>query len=327
MHLYWAGVGRAAFLAGLVAVGTSADTIIIRSMEKKGDFQSYADSKFVFDADGKTLKEPRSSVTKMVMDPPCEASLVQGSKTLTVKLLGYEQTKFLYEIKGVKGEAAGMLVKSIAVRRPMEGGDGSSSDTPRGRKAINIAAYENAVLTPDQAAAVARYKKARTTYDAFVAKSSEMVAEMDKTKGPKREELLTALRVRKNEEQPIANELAAAEQALLKAIPPGTQLQLKEPAAGAPEVSANPPSGPATLPETPEGEIVMIDTASIEAIPNLKSAQKDALAKYKDALSNYLRVSNMDSAPEEEKKAAAQELKKLQKSLLAAFPEMTFKTN
>jgi hypothetical protein len=72
--------------------------------------------------------------------------------------------------------------------------------------------------TPAQSKAYNSYKQARETYDAFVAKSAEMVQAMDKSSGPKREDLLNKLRLRKNAEQPIAEELKKAHDQLLAAF-------------------------------------------------------------------------------------------------------------
>ena len=73
--------------------------------------------------------------------------------------------------------------------------------------------------TPAQSKAYNRYKVARETYNAFLTKSAEMVKAMDKSTGSSREDLLNKLRLRKNDEQPIASEMKKAQEELLAAFP------------------------------------------------------------------------------------------------------------
>ena len=73
--------------------------------------------------------------------------------------------------------------------------------------------------TPAQSKAYNRYKTARASYDAFLAKSVEMIKALDKATGQAREDLLNKLRLRKNEEQPKAIEMKKAQAELLAAFP------------------------------------------------------------------------------------------------------------
>lgn len=73
--------------------------------------------------------------------------------------------------------------------------------------------------TSAQSKAYNSYRQVRETYNAFVAKSAEMVQAMDKSSGTERENLLNKLRLRKNAEQPIAEELKKAQEQLLAAFP------------------------------------------------------------------------------------------------------------
>ena len=73
--------------------------------------------------------------------------------------------------------------------------------------------------TPAQVKAYDRYRAARGNYDAFLAKSAEMVKAMDRSTGSAREDLLNKLRLRKNEEQSIVAEMRKAQAELLVAFP------------------------------------------------------------------------------------------------------------
>jgi hypothetical protein len=70
----------------------------------------------------------------------------------------------------------------------------------------------------DQQAILNRFTAAKKTFDAFLAESIAMVQEMDKLKGPKREELLNKLRLRKDAEQPLRRNLISTYKALVAAF-------------------------------------------------------------------------------------------------------------
>jgi len=322
---------RAAIIAAALGASCRADTITIRSREQKGEFQGYENREFLFRADAWTdLREPRTAVQKLVLDPPRDVDLVLGSSAEAATLVAYEQSRFVVEQKGARREIAGMLVKSITVRAaaPAAAGGSGGAEEPEARRALDISAFEKADLTPLQSAALARYKTARARYDAFLAQSSAMVAMMDKAQGAKREEILNALRLRKNEEQPVVRELEAAEKALMAAIPQGTVLREKaEPAAGGADAPADAQAKAASMPEAGDGNVVIIDTASLEASPGINANQRAAIAGYKQASAAYLRVSETAGGAGEaaaELEAAAGQLQKAQKALLGAFPDMTF---
>jgi len=108
-------------------------------------------------------------------------------------------------------------------RQPVDDGSGTGSGNEQALLIIDLKQLaewmKESEPTPVQVKAYNRYKTARTTYDSFLAKSAEMVKLLDRSTGPAREDLLNKLRLRKNEEQPIAGELRKAQAELLAAFP------------------------------------------------------------------------------------------------------------
>ena len=317
-------IGLAAVSVGLVSINVSADTLVVHSTEQQGEFGGYEDGRFLFQAAGRArVKEPRTSVQKLVLERPSEVTLIQGTKTQLVRLVGYDQSKFLIEAGGTQSEVAGMLVRSITVRdaAATEGGNGGSGPQPR--RALDLSGIDESARSPSQAAALARYKAAWKAYSDFLAQSSAMVAEMDKTQGARRVQLLNALRARRTGEQPLLSGVDAAEKVLRAAIPKGAAARTKpEPAAGGP---ALPPRAIAVLPDVPEGEPVIIDTSSLEAVPNLTPSQRETLSRYKSAVARFTALTDAPGSAGPDVAAARQQLQKEQKALLAAFPGMSLK--
>lgn len=308
-------LGMSLVVAGLLPAGAWADTLVVHAKELQGGFSGYEDGKFVFVAAGKGLtREPRSSVQKLILEKPVDATLVQGNKSQGVRLLGYEQSRFIVEIDGARSEITGILVKSISVQGApaAEGGSGDADGGTQPRRQLDLSGVDEATLTPGQAGALARYKAAWKRYSEFLARSSKMVAEMDKSRGAQREEKLDTLRERKNEEQPLLTELSAAEKVLRASFPGGAMPK------------AN-PAAPAAVPEAADGDPAIIDTTSIESARNLTAAQKDAIAQYKAAAARFTAATEPsgNAAAPDVVAAARQQLLKKQKALLAAFPGMT----
>ena len=135
-------------------------------------------------------------------------------------LKGYKGLKFVF-VEGEKEKKvfAGR-VKSISVIHPAGGSGGKDAKGADTFPVIDISGLETrSDLTEQQTDAIDRYKKAREAYDSFLAESSKLVARMDRERGGAREKLLDELRVRKDREQPIKNELRAAIRELMATCP------------------------------------------------------------------------------------------------------------
>jgi len=155
---------------------------------------------------------------------------------------------------------------------------------PKPKRRIDISALEKRNdLTDQQTSVIRRYRAVRMKYDAFVAKSSAMVAEMDDARGKRREDLMDSLRRRKDAEQPLKRDLENATAALLAAFPDPL------PDAGDPERGdGGQPAeqGKTRIPEIGEDEILLIDVAGLKG-PSLSREQASAIKTYEAAKRRY----------------------------------------
>jgi hypothetical protein len=245
-----------------------------------------------------------------------------------------------------------MYITSMKAHVPMSssGGGGSavgSGDAPI--PAIDTTEFDEAAMSESQRSTLAKYKIARKRYDAFLSESTAMVREMDRASGQRREQLLTKLRIRKNQEQPIRLEMSGAHKSLLAAFPSGFPLRTKEPPPVASEPIAPPPGQSAgevieSKIDLAEGEVLLIDTTPIALSGNLTDPQMKALDGYEKAAISFDKLSRKHSAmgqklntasaedraplmetfekSKEEVAAARNRLLKAQKVFLKAFPNL-----
>jgi hypothetical protein len=282
--------------------------MVIGTKPHQGSLEGYDKPLFLFRTkSGTLLKEERIRVRKLSLEPPRDAVLVRSGaqQSERVKLVSYIAGRFTIEQKGKQSTVLGMRVERITVRRAGErprGGD----DGPGPRPVLDTSPLEaRNDLTPSQAAALHRYKAARLEFDDYVAESSAMVAEMERTEGRQRDRLLHALRHRKNAEQALKRELFRAEATLLEAVPRPWAPPL--PADGPPV-----PTPPATkVPELDEGEVLLIDISGLAVTPGLTSVQDEALRRYEQARDRY-----MESRDDANRAA----LREAQAALVKAFP-------
>ncbi len=211
----------------LSAAAACGDTITVNRKEHEGEFERFENGRFTFNIPfGETLEFPASSVSELKLDQPCSVSVESsaGSVADNLTLFRFWRAAFDFEHNGVKKSAYAMKVKRILVRkqkaetrqtRPV------SSDIAFPREFADISKLEHRTDLPSrQTAALKDYVVARDHYKAFFVESSRLVSAMDSATGDRRLEILTALRTRKNDEQPILQALDQAEEILLAAFPP-----------------------------------------------------------------------------------------------------------
>ncbi len=213
--------------AVIIAAGSASgkDTIVIRNQTHQGIFEGYENGNFIFrTSGGETLRETRSMVRELSLDPPrnADVTMSRGRTSETRKVQGYRAMRFVF-MEGEKEQTDfATAIDEIRMQRPATAaaGAGAPSSGPAAIPAINLAGVEdNPDLTPEQRSAVDTYKQARTRYDEFLAESSALVSEMDRSQGRRRDELLNILRRRRDEEMPIRNALQEATNRLLAAFP------------------------------------------------------------------------------------------------------------
>jgi len=202
----------------LSPLASRGDTIVIGTKTHTGTFEVYEKGRFIFrTAEGKLLKQNRTSVRRLTLDTLKAVRLVRSGKKQSEEatLVGYDKTKFTIKQAGRKQTLFGARVERILV---MQAPKPLRVVAKRPRIAVEVL-EDMESLSPEQAAALDRYKAARRRHDDFLEESSRLVSEMDGTTGKKREQLLDILRRRKNDEQPILRELEQAEAALLAVFP------------------------------------------------------------------------------------------------------------
>ena len=211
------------FLAlGILASAARGDQLAVTGQTKEGDFQRYENGRFqMVTLKGRFIKEQAGRVTKLVLDKPLKVAYVaaDSKEPITAEFKGYDKRTFTFVKDGKDVTVAQMKMKTI--ERVFEGGgeggqeDGTRYPIPN----VNLEALAGEDLTPAQQAVIDKFTEAKKTYDAFLDESTDLVHEMDRLTGAKREEIMNQLRARKNDEQPLKKALIAAFNALTEAFP------------------------------------------------------------------------------------------------------------
>jgi hypothetical protein len=197
------------------------DQLVILGQTREGSFQGFENGRIDFQASGgKFVKEQSTRVTKLVLTSPLKASYqtTGGKREEDVTLKGFEKGKFAFAGKdGKEVLVPAMQIRSIEpVFAGAAGGGGDAGERyPIPPVDLSTIAGD---LAPDQQAALDGFRAAKKAFDDFVAESSALVQEMDRLKGPKREERLNQLRLRKDQEQPLRQNLIAAYRTLTSAF-------------------------------------------------------------------------------------------------------------
>ncbi len=330
-----------------------ADVIKKAMGEEKGTFSEYKNNKFILKTDnGRTIEVPKASARELILDEPVSVSLLRKgkSKPENAQLIGYGKLQFKLKQNKKDISLSAMYITSLKAQVPMAasetGGAVGGGDTPI--PAIDTSEFDEGAMTETQKSALSGYRTARKRYDAFLSESTALVREMDRSGGQRREELLTKLRIRKNQEQPVRLEMSAAHRSLLAAFPAGFPIKAKEvpvsrePAAPPPGQSAGEVINEKI--DIAEGEVLLIDTTPIALSGNLTEPQMKALDKYEKAAISFDKLSKQHSALgtklntasaderaqlmsafEESKDAVAKARERLlvaQKTFLKAFPNL-----
>ena len=223
--------GRAhvcAILTVMAACAThAADEMVVRNETHRGTFEAYERNSFMFlDSNNDMIKAPKGAVKKLTLNPACKVQVMRSMKKESEPYLlkGYKNMKITLSNGDGETTIFANNIKSMTADRPSallvaavgaDAAGGNKAPPPIDTEPLEA----RADLTDEQAQALADYKDARETYDAFVRESSRMVAEMDRMQGPRRTDLLAELRSRKNQEQPIKNALLSATSAMKSAFP------------------------------------------------------------------------------------------------------------
>jgi hypothetical protein len=226
-------VAACAALGLAIACASADQLVVLGGQTKEGSFQGFESGKFLFlPSKGKFMKETPSRVSKLVLANPTKASYqtTDGKSEADAVLKGYEKGKFIFLKDGKETVVIPMKIKQLDLVFET-GGDAGGGSYPI--PAVDLATL-GGELSPEQQATIDRFVAAKKSFDEFLAESSAMVVEMDKLKGPKREELLNKLRLRKEAEQPLRDSLRTAYRALVGAFsePDGAPEQPAKPAAG-----------------------------------------------------------------------------------------------
>jgi len=305
-------IGGLALAAGVGA----GDTIVVGTQTHSGTLQSYEKNAFRFRTQaGEWLTQDRMAVRRITVDAPRKAMLdCAGRKAPeAVAFLGYENKKFLVSANGKREEVAGLKVRRLSIEDDMRQMGGASSETPRARQRIDLSGVEGrAGLSAVQTALIERYRAAWSDYERFLDESTAMAGRLDTLTGAQRATLLNELRARKNREQPLTQVLAAAETAVRAAS--------HKPARQA-GVDGGPP------PSVGKDEVLLIDTADLEAHPDLTTVQRAALQRYKVARTHYERVAAQQVGAlgnQDLYDSALRSTKEALDGVLTAFPGLQF---
>ena len=343
-----------AAIAVLAISPCRADVIKTAMREEKGSFSAYKDSKFFFKTEkGRTVELPKGTVRKLTLKEPVQVSFLRKgkSKKESALLLGYDKLQFSFEQKKKKMSLSGMNVSSIRAQVATSAGDGAGGTTDGNTfiAAVDLSGVDVAALGAAQKSAIASYTATRKQYESFLSKSSAMVTEMDRASGARREQLLSELRRRKNQEQPIRLQMSSAHKSLLSAFPNGFPLKAAKAAPQRREPIPPPPgeSAKEVIEDTTDvenGEVLLIDTSSIARSANLTDKQMKAIHAYDMAAVAYEDISlkqadrarAVNSAPpadkehlmtvlregEKDAKNAKRTVLKAQAAFLGAFPQL-----
>ncbi len=295
--------GLLALVSGFALFRCQADELVLRRTSHQGDFRGFEKNQFLFQEDyGDMIKADRTKVRRLNLNDPPEVELLQsGAKEAQkVNLLNYDGLKFTIEQDGRKKTVIAMRVENIKVLKKPESVS-SGFNGPAATSILDFSALEGRQdLTAAQQAALDQYKQVIDEYRAFRIKSSQLVQEMDRAAGNKREELLDVLRLRKGDEQAVLRKLAHAEQTLLTAIPkpwPKTE--------PAPTIYK-------------KISLDIIDTAPLTQTPNMTGEQRAVLQNYKAAVQHYKKAFYNQAGAEVDQATAA--LQQAERKLLEAFP-------
>lgn len=324
-----------ALLFAFCPLVSQADKIITAMSAETGTFEKYSNNKFTFKTDkGATLELAKATVRQLILDEPVSCSLTKSgnSKPEKAELAGYDKLKFTFLQNKKKIILSAMNIKSIKADPVYAEGSGGGTvdDGNAVIPAIDVSGFEGAEMTESQRKTLEMYKAVRKRYETFIIESSRMVKQMDTASGAKREELLSALRIRKNQEQPFRIEMSSAQKALLAAfpdpIPAAPQPAAPDPVMVEPTGGMKVDEAMDSVDDSADVEILLIDTSAIAAAPGLTDAQKDALVAYDGAVAEYQMISEkqagmaatVNSAPQAEKPALMAEFEQGEKDASAA---------
>jgi hypothetical protein len=211
----------------MLASATQADQItMFASKPTEGTFKGVAKgSMIVLNEKGKVTRELPSRISRITFSAPIPVTYLtsDSKKEETALLTAFEKQEYHLEKDGKPLRVAASKIKTMDLTSENDGGGGAGGV----ENAYPVPACDSAVLqaavpnpTEPQQKALARFQKAKQSFDAFLAESTTLVEKMDKAAGAKRQELLNTLRERKNKEQPIKAELVAAYSALKQLYPP-----------------------------------------------------------------------------------------------------------
>lgn len=292
---------------------STADLLTSGGVTRSGRFAGYRSDHFSFAADdGAPLDHHRGTVQKLALEAPLTVTLLRSNQAPPgdeVLLSGFEAGAFSIERSGRVQQVPALFVASISVPAPAAGT--AAAPTPGPRPAIDVAALERSPMSEAQRALLDDYREARRDYDAFVAESSALVAQLDTLTGARRMELLEKLRHRNHSEQPLATALRRTEQAVRQAFGdhPGTS------------AGTGTESHPAQAGTEPrEWRVMLIDVQPFRGMPGLTALQQAAIARYES--STQAIQAALTSADEATIQSAAAALQQAETALLQAFPDV-----
>jgi hypothetical protein len=196
----------------------SGDQLVVGGATHEGTFDVFSNGTIQFRSDKwKNYKEQPTRVTRLTVTASNQAKYLTSEKkeVQTAVFKGFEKLKFIFEKDGQAIMVHHTKMKKIEIEREEE--DEATI------QAVDIAPLEKAladgILTDAQKASLSSYKEIRAKYDEFVGKSEALIKEMDRSTGAHREALLNELRKRKQDEQPLKQEMWSATSALMLAFP------------------------------------------------------------------------------------------------------------
>jgi hypothetical protein len=315
-------------LTVLVSASVNADVLRVGSKTINGTLEGYDGRTFQFrNAEtGKREEISRTSIKDLKLDKPRKAKIEVMGKSGPASMLmaGYARGQFLLLDKGEKTTIPGMRVKSLELERVSSFGATSTAPVPKPAKQIPTRVINELLarpdLTPSQKDTLTQYEAAKDKYNTFLAESSAMVQAMDTMTGSDRIDALNNLRLRKDAEQPLKQEMASSQQALLAAFP-----ELKHGMPSAPSTkgqnTGTTETLTLTLPKLGEGEILILDTGLFKQLGSLTDNQKQALLDYEATAADYEKL--MGGTPTQDEVQSVQErLATTQSALLGAFPNV-----
>jgi hypothetical protein len=221
MRAFWLS---ALLSCALVAAARGADVLVVGDAKYEGLFLGLEDGNFLFRTkDGQSLSEPQAKVTSITLEKPRQAALTRGDRSQSeeAEVLRYSKPQLFFQQNGRKDSLFASRIKALTIEGlPDEPGAAGGAAQEVEDVSIDLAALESQpALSEAQKDALARYKAAKEQFDAFIRENGALVQAMNAADGGKRQELLTALRLRKNQEQPLRRELNKALNALRAAFP------------------------------------------------------------------------------------------------------------